>query len=91
MAENTERDIFVQAHQLESDSEREAYINDACAGRPDLLERVKKLFNADAIEDGFLGGGKEMIEWLQKSYGHDDRWVFGEPMNKMTLKWVERF
>ena len=54
MSDNTERDIFVNAHQLESDSEREAYINEACAGRPELLQRVKELFDANVIEDGFL-------------------------------------
>jgi WD40 repeat protein/serine/threonine protein kinase len=54
MAENTERDIFVHAHHLASDAEREAYLNEACADRPDLLERVKQLFEANAIEDGFL-------------------------------------
>ncbi len=54
MADHTERDIFVHAHQLNSDAEREAYLNEACAGRPDLLERVRKLFQANDIEDSFL-------------------------------------
>ena len=54
MTANTERDIFVHAHQLDSDAERETYLNEACAGRPELLDRVKKLFEANAIEDEFL-------------------------------------
>jgi hypothetical protein len=53
-AENTERKIFVAAHQLNSDDEREAYLKDACADRPELLQRVRHLLTASAIEDGFF-------------------------------------
>ena len=53
-ADINEREIFVAAHQLKSDEEREVYLQEACAGRPELLERVRSLFKASANEDDFL-------------------------------------
>ena len=49
-----EREIFVYAHGLKSGEEREAYLNDVCAGRPELLERIRTLLKASAIQDQFL-------------------------------------
>lgn len=43
----------------------------------------------EAMTDGFVNA-KEMLDWLDKSYHYDDRWVFGEPMNKLTLQWIQR-
>jgi hypothetical protein len=41
----------------------------------------------EAIADGFKSRD-DMCEWLTQTYGHDDRWVFNEPMNKLTLRWI---
>jgi WD40 repeat protein/serine/threonine protein kinase len=54
IAENDERDIFVSALQLKSAAEREAYLKEVCASRPELLDRVRSLLQANTIEDGFL-------------------------------------
>ena len=54
MTANTERDIFVHAHQLDSDAERETYLIEACAGRPELLDRVKKLFEVMILKMNFV-------------------------------------
>jgi WD40 repeat protein/RIO-like serine/threonine protein kinase len=53
IADQNERDIFVFAHELTSDDEREAYLQKACAGRPELLERIQTLLKASIVEDGF--------------------------------------
>ena len=44
------------------------------------------LTEEEVVRDGFQNA-KDMLDWLQKSYGNDDRWVFSEPMNKLTLRW----
>jgi len=54
IADNNERDIFVSALQLKSAAEREAYLKEVCASHPELLDRVRTLLKANAIEDGFL-------------------------------------
>ena len=55
IADQNERDIFVVAHQLKSDDEREAYLQKACADRPELLQRIQTLLKASVVEDGILG------------------------------------
>lgn len=42
----------------------------------------------EAIKDGFASS-KEMLSWLEKAHGKDGRWTSGEPMNKLTLRWVK--
>ena len=52
-ADQNERDIFVAAHQLQSDDEREEYLQKVCADRPEFLERIRTLLKASSVEDGF--------------------------------------
>ncbi len=54
MAENTEREIFVRAHQIGDHAEREAYLVEACGARPELLNRIRQLFAANTVDDGFM-------------------------------------
>jgi len=50
----SEREIFLAALERTSPAEREAFLKEVCAGRPDLLRRIKALLKANEIEDGFL-------------------------------------
>ena len=80
IADQNERDVFAFAHQLKSDEEREVYLKEACAGRPELLERVRTLFEASAIEDGRNNGS-------HYSYGHIDHypssaWEVGKKLDR---------
>ena len=52
IADQNERDIFVVAHQLKSNDEREEYLQKSCADRPELLERIRTLLKASIVEDG---------------------------------------
>ena len=61
-------------------------------GRARIINRHNNRFlfqvgvtTAEAIADGFESI-EEMGKWLDKTYGH--RWL-DEPMNKLTLRWIE--
>lgn len=52
--QGNEREIFVSALQMASDEQRRAYLEEVCAGRPDLWSRVQALLEANNVQDGFL-------------------------------------
>jgi len=55
--------------------------------KPKLRKDIPDITDREAVVDGFEGW-REMWAWLLKRY--DIRRLLGEPMNKLTLKWVER-
>src|SRR6185369_10022048 len=50
----TERDIFIAALQREDPAERRAYLDEACAGRPELREQVEALLRLNEGAGSFL-------------------------------------
>lgn len=51
---NSERQIFEHALEIESPSEREAYLSEACSSDPSLKERIDRLLAAEAEVEHFL-------------------------------------
>jgi WD40 repeat protein/tRNA A-37 threonylcarbamoyl transferase component Bud32 len=49
----SERSIFLNALDRENPAERAAYLDQACAGRPELRRRIERLLEAN-VEDSFL-------------------------------------
>src|SRR5262245_40688094 len=52
-----EKDVFVASLTLPDAAEREAYLQAACAGRPDLRDRVRQLLAAHEESQGPLDRG----------------------------------
>jgi serine/threonine protein kinase/tetratricopeptide (TPR) repeat protein len=50
----TERDIFIAALQVDDPAKREAYLNEACAKRPELLRQVEDLLRLYENAGSFL-------------------------------------
>jgi WD40 repeat protein/serine/threonine protein kinase/Flp pilus assembly protein TadD len=50
----TERDIFIAALQKEDPAERRAYLDEACAGRPELRQQVEHLLRLHEAAGSFL-------------------------------------
>src|SRR5262245_29575393 len=50
----TERDIFIAALQKEDPAERQAYLDQACAGQPELLRQVEHLLRLYENAGSFL-------------------------------------
>src|SRR5438067_4153551 len=50
----SERDIFIAALEIENPAERGAYLDQACAGDADLLQRVEGLLGAHGRAGNFL-------------------------------------
>src|SRR5262245_16764603 len=50
----TERDIFIAALQKEDPAQRRAYLDDACAGQPELRQQVEQLLRLHAGAGSFL-------------------------------------
>jgi len=53
------------------------------------LRNIPTISDAEAQSDGFIDC-EDMLEWLIRVYGSDDRFMF-EPINKLTLTWLERY
>ena len=54
--------IFMAALEIESESERNAFLNAQCAGNPELRQRIESLLAANQEMSGFLDGTKSMGE-----------------------------
>jgi hypothetical protein len=50
----SERSIFLNALDREDPADRAAYLDAACAGKPELRERIERLLRSHAVEDTFL-------------------------------------
>src|SRR5437879_626698 len=50
----TERDIFIAALQKEDPAERQAFLDDACAGQPELRQQVENLLRLHEGAGSFL-------------------------------------
>src|SRR3954451_14247565 len=50
----TERDIFIAALQKEDPAQRRAYLDEACAGRPELRQQVEDLLRLHGGAGSFL-------------------------------------
>jgi WD40 repeat protein/tRNA A-37 threonylcarbamoyl transferase component Bud32 len=50
----SERCIFLNALDREDPADRAAYLDAACAGNPELRERIERLLRSHAVEDAFL-------------------------------------
>src|SRR4051812_13948928 len=50
----TERDVFIAALQQEDPARRRAYLDEACAGRPELRRQVEDLLRLHEAAGGFL-------------------------------------
>jgi hypothetical protein len=50
----TEAELFAIASEMESSSEREAYLNEACGNDSKLKERLLRLLSYSSTADGFL-------------------------------------
>src|SRR4051812_39200915 len=50
----TERDIFIAALQTESPSQRQAYLDEACAGQPEVRRQVEHLLRLHEDAGSFL-------------------------------------
>ncbi len=50
----SERSIFLNALDLEDPVARAAYLDEACAGRPELRERIERLLQSHQVQDAFL-------------------------------------
>src|SRR5215468_8838094 len=50
----TERDIFIAALQTEGPAQRQAYLDEACAGRPELRQQVDDLLRLYEGAGSFL-------------------------------------
>src|SRR5438445_6221263 len=50
----TERDIFIAALQKEDPAQRRAYLDEACAGQPELRQQVEKLLRLHEGAGSFL-------------------------------------
>jgi serine/threonine protein kinase len=50
----SERSIFLNALDREDPAERAAYLDAACAGRPELRRRIERLLQSHWVEDAFL-------------------------------------
>ena len=50
----TERDIFIAALQQEDPAQRQAYLDEACAGRPELRQQVEHLLRLYEGAGSFL-------------------------------------
>jgi serine/threonine protein kinase len=50
----SERSIFLNALDRTDPADRAAYLDEACAGRPELRRRIERLLRSHAMEDGFL-------------------------------------
>src|SRR5262245_59974036 len=57
----TERDIFVAALRKGDPAERQAYLDEACAGRPELRRQVEHLLGAHEDLGSFLE--RPAAEW----------------------------
>ena len=51
---NSEREIFVSAFHMRRGRQRNAYLEEVCADRPALLDRLQTLLAASDIDDAFL-------------------------------------
>src|SRR2546423_11353120 len=51
-----ERDIFIAALQLEDPAQRQVYLDEACAGRPELRRQVEELLRLQESAGSFLEG-----------------------------------
>ena len=54
VSESDQKDVFLEAIKLSRPEERLAYVRGACAGNPDLLQRVEKLLAAHDRSQGPL-------------------------------------
>jgi WD40 repeat protein/tRNA A-37 threonylcarbamoyl transferase component Bud32 len=50
----SERSIFLNALDREDPAERAAYLDEACAGKPELRKRIERLLRSHAVVDTFL-------------------------------------
>jgi serine/threonine protein kinase len=50
----SERSIFLNALDREDHAARAAYLDEACAGRPELRQRIERLLQSQAVKDTFL-------------------------------------
>ena len=50
----TERDVFIAAFQKEDPAQRQAYVDEACAGRPELRQQVENLLRLHEGAGRFL-------------------------------------
>ena len=50
----TERDIFIAALQKEDPTERQAFLDEACAGKPELRKAVEELLRLNLGARDFL-------------------------------------
>jgi hypothetical protein len=50
----TERDIFLSALDIEDPAARADYLATACAGNPQLLQRIERLLQLHQVKDSFL-------------------------------------
>jgi serine/threonine-protein kinase len=50
----SERDIFLNALDRKDPAARAAYLDEACAGRPELRRRVERLLKAHQLKGAFL-------------------------------------
>ena len=55
----TERELFLQALEIKDPAERATFVEEACAGQPDLRRHVNQLLKAHLLTapaGAFLGG-----------------------------------
>jgi WD40 repeat protein/tRNA A-37 threonylcarbamoyl transferase component Bud32 len=50
----SERSIFLNALDRKDPADRAAYLDEACAGRPELRQWIERLLRSHDVEDGFL-------------------------------------
>jgi WD40 repeat protein/serine/threonine protein kinase len=50
----SERSIFLNALDREDPAERAAYLDAACAGKPELRQRIERLLQSHRVQDAFL-------------------------------------
>jgi len=50
---------------------------------------IRHISEVMAIKDGFASRA-EMLSWLEKTYHNQYRWLWKNPMNRLTLRRTER-
>ncbi len=71
-AKNNEREIFEQALEIQSPSEREAFLGKVCLGDPQLKNRIQRLLAADNDGDHFLPASPEASTLSQPELSVDE-------------------
>jgi WD40 repeat protein/tRNA A-37 threonylcarbamoyl transferase component Bud32 len=83
----SERSIFLDALDREDPAARAAYLDEACAGRPELRQRIERLLQSHEAKDSFL----EVPAPEQCARAEQSLAFLSPPREPGTLGWLDHY